>query len=62
MASFQNLCDQRDDLNFEDFWAPDSSAEVHHFIGKISSIYALFWPAVLDGANFRTERFMPTGF
>ena len=55
MASFQNLCDQRDDLNFEDFWAPDSSAEVHHFIGKdIVNFHALFWPAVLDGANFRT--------
>ena len=55
MASFQNLCDQRDDLNFEDFWAPDSNAEVHHFIGKdIVNFHALFWPAVLDGANFRT--------
>ena len=55
MASFQNLCDQRDDLNFDDFWAPDSSAEVHHFIGKdIVNFHALFWPAVLDGANFRT--------
>lgn len=55
MASFQNLCDQRDDLNFDDFWAADSSAEVHHFIGKdIVNFHALFWPAVLDGANFRT--------
>ena len=55
MASFQNLCDQHDDLNFDDFWAPDSSAEVHHFIGKdIVNFHALFWPAVLDGANFRT--------
>jgi methionyl-tRNA synthetase len=55
MASFQNLCDRRDDLNFDDFWAPDSSAEVHHFIGKdIVNFHALFWPAVLDGANFRT--------
>ncbi|HCG69814.1 MAG TPA: methionine--tRNA ligase subunit beta, partial [Gammaproteobacteria bacterium] len=33
----------------------DSSAEVHHFIGKdIVNFHALFWPAVLDGANFRT--------
>ncbi len=55
MASFQNLCDQDNDLNFDDFWAPDSSAEVHHFIGKdIVNFHALFWPAVLDGANFRT--------
>jgi methionyl-tRNA synthetase len=55
MASFQNLCDHDNDLNFDDFWAPDSSAEVHHFIGKdIVNFHALFWPAVLDGANFRT--------
>ena len=55
MASFQNLCDQDSDLNFDDFWAPDSSAEVHHFIGKdIVNFHALFWPAVLDGASFRT--------
>ena len=55
MASFQNLCDQDNDLNFDDFWAKDSSAEVHHFIGKdIVNFHALFWPAVLDGSNFRT--------
>ena len=54
MASFQNLCDAHGDLNFDDFWAVDSSAEVHHFIGKdIVNFHALFWPAVLDGANFR---------
>ena len=54
MASFQNLCDQDNDLHFDDFWAPESSAEVHHFIGKdIVNFHALFWPAVLDGANFR---------
>ena len=55
MASFQNLCDQDSDLNFDDFWAKDSSTEVHHFIGKdIVNFHALFWPAVLDGSNFRT--------
>ena len=55
MASFQNLCDQDNDLNFDDFWATDSGAEVHHFIGKdIVNFHALFWPAVLDGSNFRT--------
>ena len=55
MASLQNLCDQREDLNFDSFWGQDSSAEVHHFIGKdIVNFHALFWPAVLDGAGFRT--------
>ena len=49
------MCDQDSDLNFDDFWATDSSAEVHHFIGKdIVNFHALFWPAVLDGSNFRT--------
>ena len=57
MASFQNYCTAQNDpnLQFDDFWRADSSAEVHHFIGKdIVNFHALFWPAVLDGANFRT--------
>ena len=55
MASFQNYCDQHNDLYFDDFWAQGSDAEVHHFIGKdIINFHALFWPAVLDGAGFRT--------
>ena len=55
MASFQNYCDQRNDLYFDDFWSADSTTEVHHFIGKdIINFHALFWPAVLDGARFRT--------
>ena len=54
MASFKNLCD-RESLNFDQFWAPDSSAELYHFIGKdIVNFHALFWPAMLSGANFRT--------
>ena len=37
------------------FAASDSSHEVHHFIGKdIINFHALFWPAVLHGADFRT--------
>ena len=55
MASFQNLCDRTEDLDFDDFWATDSDAELYHFIGKdIISFHALFWPAMLHGANFRT--------
>ncbi|MCF6217261.1 MAG: methionine--tRNA ligase [Gammaproteobacteria bacterium] len=55
MASFKNLCAQRDDLNFDDFWGPDSSAELYHFIGKdIAYFHTLFWPAMLKGANLRT--------
>jgi len=42
-------------LNFDDFWGPNSDAEVYHFIGKdIIYFHALFWPAMLQGAGFRT--------
>jgi len=55
MASFQNLCERTDGLAFDDFWGPDSNAEVYHFIGKdIIYFHALFWPAMLHGAGFRT--------
>jgi methionyl-tRNA synthetase len=59
MASFQNLCDsprgQAAGLDFDRFWAPDSTAELYHFIGKdIIYFHALFWPAMLHGAGFRT--------
>ena len=54
MASFQNLCDKTS-LHFDDFWAKDSDVELYHFIGKdIIYFHALFWPAMLSGANFRT--------
>ncbi len=55
MASFKNLCKQRDDLDFDAYWGPDSSAELYHFIGKdIAYFHTLFWPANLHGAGFRT--------
>ncbi|MDD2863582.1 MAG: methionine--tRNA ligase [Methylococcales bacterium] len=54
MASFQNLCDKTG-LKFDDFWGKDSDVELYHFIGKdIIYFHALFWPAMLSGANFRT--------
>ena len=53
MASFQNYC-SRHGLDFESWWAPDSKAELHHFIGKdILYFHSLFWPATLEGAGFR---------
>ena len=55
MASFKNLCDRSEHLNFDDYWNKDSDAELYHFIGKdIMYFHTLFWPAVLKGANFRT--------
>lgn len=54
MASFKNLCARRPELDFDEYWKPDSSAEVYHFIGKdIINFHALFWPAMLEGAGYR---------
>ncbi len=54
MGSFKNLCNKRGDLNFDEYWQQDSSAELYHFIGKdIVYFHSLFWPAMLDGAGFR---------
>lgn len=54
MASFKNLCD-RQGLDFDTFWKKDSTAELYHFIGKdIVNFHALFWPAMLYSANYRT--------
>lgn len=60
MASFKNLCDQKGaqlGLNFDEYWDKDNhhNTEVYHFIGKdIVYFHALFWPAMLQGAGYRT--------
>ena len=57
MTSFKQLAD-REGLDFERYWGPDADAELYHFIGKdIVYFHALFWPAMLEGANLR----LPTG-
>ena len=57
MASFMNFC-SGNDINFDEYWAADSDAELYHFIGKdIMYFHCLFWPAMLEGANYRK----PTG-
>ncbi len=54
MASFRNLCD-RTGMDFDAWWRKDSDTELYHFIGKdIIYFHALFWPAMLSGADFRT--------
>jgi len=53
LASFTQLC-ERTGLAFEEFFAADSRAELHHFIGKdILYFHTLFWPAVLEGSGQR---------
>lgn len=54
LASFKTYCDQHD-INFDDYWAKDAQTELYHFIGKdIVYFHALFFPAMLAGAGFRT--------
>jgi methionyl-tRNA synthetase len=54
MGSFQNLCAKKG-LDFNEFWGKDSQAELYHFIGKdILYFHALFWPAELEHAGYRT--------
>ena len=54
MASHKNLC-EREGLDFDAFWLPESTAELYHFIGKdIINFHGLFWPAMLSSAGFRT--------
>ena len=54
MASFKKFA-QMNNLSFDEFWNKDSTAELIHFIGKdILYFHALFWPATLNYANYRT--------
>jgi methionyl-tRNA synthetase len=54
MGSFKQLCNDKG-INFDEYWKHDSKAEMYHFIGKdILYFHALFWPAMLQHAGFRT--------
>ncbi len=54
MGSFKHLC-VRDNLDFDAFWRKETDTELYHFIGKdILYFHALFWPAMLEYAGFRT--------
>lgn len=54
IASFLHYCKQHDEIDFDEYWKPDSENEVYHFIGKdIVYFHTLFWPAVLSGSGFR---------
>ncbi len=55
MAIFKNLCMARGKLNFDEYWSPLTKTELYHFIGKdIINFHAIFWPAILKSADFRT--------
>jgi methionyl-tRNA synthetase len=54
MGSFKQLCNKAG-IDFDDYWKQGSDAELYHFIGKdILYFHALFWPAMLQHAGFRT--------
>lgn len=54
LSAFKTYC-QKNNLNYNDFIKPDSATEMHHFVGKdIIYFHALFWPAMLMGADIRT--------
>ena len=54
MASFKHLATQRQ-LDFDAWWKAGSETELYHFIGKdILYFHALFWPAILKNAGYRT--------
>ncbi|WXT99370.1 MAG: Methionine--tRNA ligase [Catillopecten margaritatus gill symbiont] len=56
MASFKKLCTTQG-IDFDEYFNKDSKTELYHFIGKdIVYFHALFWPAMLMGADYR----MPT--
>lgn len=67
IASFKHFCENPDKntqgLRWEDYWLDDgkddpklnNGTELYHFIGKdIVNFHALFWPAMLHSAKFRT--------
>ncbi|MES2407472.1 MAG: methionine--tRNA ligase [Pseudomonadota bacterium] len=54
MASFKKLAAAKN-LDFDAWWEKDSGTELYHFIGKdILYFHALFWPAMLQNAGYRT--------
>jgi methionyl-tRNA synthetase len=67
MGSFKQLCSlpspaggrgaggEGAPIDFDEYWKADSKTELYHFIGKdILYFHALFWPAMLQHAGFRT--------
>ena len=53
LSSFLHFC-QSKGLDFDQIWN-SSDTDIYHFIGKdILYFHALFWPAVLNDASYRT--------
>ena len=53
MASHKLHCDKTGD-DWDSYWRHDTDTELYHFIGKdIVRFHTLFWPAMLEAADFR---------
>ncbi len=54
-GSFANYAAKRGDIDVDAFLRPGQDTELVHFIGKdILYFHALFWPAMLEHAGYRT--------
>jgi len=55
IAATEHYCTERGDRSVEEYWIDlKSDAEIHHFIGKdIAYFHILFWPAMLQAADYR---------
>ena len=53
IASLKNWV-TNNNFNIDDYWSNKSDYEIAHFIGKdIAYFHGLFWPALLDSANYK---------
>uniref|UniRef100_UPI003F5CC16A methionine--tRNA ligase n=1 Tax=Buchnera aphidicola TaxID=9 RepID=UPI003F5CC16A len=58
ISTLKVLAKKRKDICFSEFWKNSDTTDLYHFIGKdIVYFHSLFWPAILEGINFRK----PTG-
>ncbi|CAL4318746.1 Methionine--tRNA ligase [Buchnera aphidicola (Periphyllus testudinaceus)] len=54
ISTFKNLCKKNKNIVFNEFWKNSNDTDLYHFIGKdIIYFHSIFWPAILEGINFR---------
>ncbi|CAL4318886.1 Methionine--tRNA ligase [Buchnera aphidicola (Chaitophorus sp. 3695)] len=54
ISTFKKLCIKNKRINFKEFWKNSKTTDLYHFIGKdIIYFHSIFWPAILEGINFR---------
>lgn len=54
ISTFQNFCNKKTHVTFNEYWNKESNSELYHFIGKdIIYFHGLFWPAILEASDYR---------